>query len=208
MIELTDSISDIKLKINKAFAQDINSLLKRRAKSIERQCKSLVSEWVSSQPEMVSLTSGLPASLAGQFGLIPGSELYAIKDIISSVESSVQVRLQQFDSKLNGGLYVYFQPSDFVNLLGLSSGHTFYKDGDLHWMDWLLNQGDRIIIVNYSYNPQLGIGRSRLGNMVESGSFRVPPQFSGTPDDNFITRALIGRNQESEISRIFTKELS
>ena len=75
-------------------------------------------------------------------------------------------------------------------------------------MDWLLNQGDRIIVVNYSYNPQLGIGRSRLGNMVESGSFRVPPQFSGTPDDNFITRALIGRNQESEISRIFTKELS
>ena len=208
MIELTETIGQISSKINQALVNDINMYLVRRSKSIENKCKNLVSKWISAQPEIESLTSGLPSSLAGQFGLIPGSESFAIKDIIESVENSISLTLQKFDNKLNGGLYIYFQPSNFANLLGLSSGHTFYRDGDLHWMDWLLNQGDRIIVVNYSYNPQTGVGRSKLGNMVNSGSFRVPPEFSGTPDDNFITRALIGRKQESEIFNIIMKELS
>ena len=75
-------------------------------------------------------------------------------------------------------------------------------------MDWLLTQGDRIIVVNYMYNPQTGIGRSMLGNMKEGGVFRVPPTFSGTVNDNFVTKALIGKHQEAAISNIFQQELS
>ena len=82
-----------------------------------------------------------------------------------------------------------------------------YKSGDLHWLDWLLKRGDNMIISNYQYNPQTGLGRSGLGNMVGGGSFRVPPQFSGTVDDNFITRAFLGNNQEKEIFYIIEKAL-
>ena len=73
----------------------------------------------------------------------------------------------------------------------------------MHWLDWLLKRGDSIIVVNYQYNPQTGIGRSKLGNMVDGGSFRIPPQFSGTIDDNFITRSFSGPTQEQQLTKLF-----
>jgi hypothetical protein len=63
-------------------------------------------------------------------------------------------------------------------------------------------------VAGYQYNPQTGIGRSKLGNMKTGGSFRVPPEFSGTEQNNFITRALVGSNQEKQISKIFETILS
>ena len=204
MIEITESNRSIQEKINKALAQEINLILQTKKNSIQEKCKKLASQWILSEPEMLSLQVGIPESLAGQFGLVAGTEVFAAQQIAQAVSDSVSARLDKFDNKLNGGLYIYFQPSNFLNLLGLDSGHTVYPRGDLHWLEWLLLKGDSIIIVNYSYNPQLGLGRSELGNMKESvsGSFRVPPEFSGTADNNFVTRALIGSYQESQIQNI------
>ena len=62
-------------------------------------------------------------------------------------------------------------------------------------------------MVNYQYNPQTGLGRSGLGNMKPGGAFRVPPQFSGTVENNFITRAFVGDYQEGQIINIIQKVL-
>jgi hypothetical protein len=43
--------------------------------------------------------------------------------------------------------------------------------------------------------------------MKFGGSFRVPPQYSGTDTDNFITRALTGSAQEDQITQIINTEL-
>ena len=208
MIELTQSIKEIERNINKAISQEVNVLLFQKKSSIENQCKKLISGWILSQPEIRSLTSSTPDSLAGQFGLYPGTDELAVDNIISAVENSISIKLTRVNEKLIGGLEVYFQPENFANLLGLSSGHVYYGDGDLHWIDWLLTEGDNIIVVNYSYNPSTGLGRSKLGNMQKTGSFRVPPEYSGTKQDNFITRALIGSRQEADILKIFKKELA
>tara|TARA_B100001564_G_scaffold355716_1_gene368526 strand:+ start:1597 stop:2229 length:633 start_codon:yes stop_codon:yes gene_type:complete len=204
MIEITESNRSIQNKINIALAQEINLILQTKKSSIEDKCKNLATQWILSEPEMLSLQTGIPESLAGQFGLVAGTEVFAAQDIAKAVGDSVFVQLKKFDNKLNGGLYINFQPNSFLNLLGLDSGHTIYPRGDLHWLEWLLTKGDSIIVVNYSYNPKSGLGRSQLGNMIEStsGSFRVPPEFSGTVDNNFVTRALIGRSQEDQIQSI------
>lgn len=208
MIELIDSLSTIQKNINKAIAQDMNLLLLKKKYTIETECKRIVSKWILDQPEIKSLQSDVPYSLSGQFGLTPGADIIAVNDIITAVENSIHTKIIKFDQNLNGGLFVYFQPSNFANLLGLVSGHVFYNNGDLHWLEWLLKEGDNIIVINYSYNPKIGIGRSKLGNMTKSGSFRVPPEFSGTEQNNFITRALIGSDQEKNIENIFMKVLS
>ena len=140
--------------------------------------------------------------------MFKGTEESAVKDIIEAVESSVTVKLTKIDKKLNGGIQVFFQPSTFTNLLGLTSGHVLYERGDLHWLSWLLTEGDSIIVVNYTYNPGSGLGRSGLGNMQESGAFSVPPEFSGTIRDNFITKALIGKVQENDIFNVIKRELA
>jgi hypothetical protein len=141
--------------------------------------------------------------LIGQFG-ITISAASIINAIINSVISSTSISVVPYNNKLKGGgIEVNIQPNNFANLLNLPQGHSVYKDGDLHWLDWLLNRGDEIIVVGYEYNPQAGLGRSKLGNMKEGGSFRVPPQFSGTDNNNFITRALTGAEQEKQIVKIF-----
>lgn len=203
-LKLLDSIDSISAKINSALSTELNKRLAIKQKGILSKCKSLVVGWLSGSPEIESLSSANPMSLAGLFGL-PPIQQSSIEDIIkNAVASSVVVETKKFNNTLtSGGIDIYFQPRDFTNLLGLSSGHVIDGMTDLHWMKWLLELGDSTIITNYRYNPSSGRGRSGLGTMSVGGSFRVPPQFSGTKDNNFITRALIGDRQNKEISKIF-----
>jgi hypothetical protein len=207
-LKLLDSISVIEQRINEAIASVANQTLSNTSAEILKQCQSLISGWILSQPEIISINDSSPNSLAGQFGLFPGQAATATNSIISAIKDSINVKIVQFNKTLQGGITVEFQPANFINLLNIPQGHTAIAGGDLHWMDWLIKRGDRIIIVNYQYNPQSGVGRSGLGNMIPGGAFRVPPQFAGTDTDNFITRALIGPTQESEIASIFRKVLS
>jgi hypothetical protein len=205
-INIVESVGEISKNINKAIADYINDKIKKNTNTLITKVNLLIPNWIKSQPEIVSLLSKDSSSLAGHFG-ISGSTSSIVEIIVSSVTSSTSLKFIPYNDKLVGGLELYFQPSNFSNLLSLPQGHTTYSGGDLHWLDWLLTRGDSIIIANYQYNPQTGLGRSGLGNMVEGNSFRVPPQFSGTKDDNFITRSLIGPTQEKEITQIFTQIL-
>ena len=205
-IKLLDSLQSVSKKVNTALASTINSKIKSKQSSINSQAKNLALQWLMSQPEISSLSGG---ELAGAFGLPVGSGPSVVSAISSAFSNSVYSQVQQFDSNLkSGGVFIYFQPSDFSNLLSLPEGHVLYGSGDLHWLQWLLELGDQVIVAGYSYNAKSGLGRSRLGYMEEGGVFRVPPQFSGTESDNFITRALIGSYQEQEIAKIFKKALS
>ena len=205
-IKLLDNAQAVSKKVNTAIASAINSKIKNRQSSITSQAKSLALQWLMSQPEISSLAGG---ELAGAFGLPVGSGPSVISAISSAFTNSIYSEVKLFDQNLkSGGIFIYFQPSDFSNLLSLPAGHVVYGLGDLHWLQWLLERGDQVIVAGYSYNAKSGLGRSRLGYMEEGGVFRVPPEFSGTESDNFITRALIGSYQENEISKILQKALS
>jgi hypothetical protein len=207
-LKLLDSVDEVESKILSAISSNFNSLMKSNKTKIFNEIKLLIPSWISNQPEISSLSSSDPQSLVGQFGItIDPSSI--INSIISAVVNSCSVSIVPYDSKLkNGGIEINIQPDNFANLIGLPQGHSTYLGGDLHWLDWLLNRGDEIIVVGYQYNPQTGLGRSKLGNMKSGGSFRVPPQFSGTQDNNFITRSLVGAEQEKQIAKIFEKILN
>lgn len=206
-IKLLDKISVIEGRVNKAISEHINSELSRKQNQIINSCKSLVTGWISAQPEIQSLESSTLGSLAGQFGLYAGSGSAATNVISLAIRDSIRVNFKKFSPKLEGGFEVNFQPADFTNILNLPQSVVNYKDGVLPWLDWLLLRGNSIIVVNYHYNAVTGLGRSGLGNMIDGGSFRVPPQFSGTSDNNFITRALVGETQTKKIGEIFQRAL-
>ncbi|NDB57580.1 hypothetical protein EB001_03945 [bacterium] len=205
-IVITDSEKTITNNINDALSKLLNDTIKQQQNKLVDEVKLLIPNWINQQPEIISLQSVDSSSLAGLFGINQSIDSI-INKIISSVVDSTTVKFVPYNNKFRGGLEINIQTNDFNNLLGLPEGHTIYKGGDLHWMDWLLLRGDSIIISNYQYNPSTGLGRSGLGTMISGGSFRVPPQFAGTKDNNFITRALIGSNQEQQISNIFSKIL-
>lgn len=206
-ITITDSLKKIEANINIAIADEINDRISKNIKTIISDAKSLIPSWILSQPEIVSLQSSDASSLAGQFGIQAGSIGSIVSSIVQAVVDSTEIKFIKYSKTLKGGLELGFQPSNFRNLLSLSDGHTIYRGGDLHWLDWLLKRGDSIIVINYQYNPQTGLGRSKLGNMIGGGAFRVPPQYSGTDSDNFITRAFLGQIQEQQISNIIQRAL-
>ena len=203
-LKLTESFNVIEKKIKKAYSEEINAHINKNKKLLIEPCKQLAVGWISKQPEVLSLTDNIIGSLKGQFGIRDGQDVQATYDIITAVSNAVSVDFTPYNDKLmGGGLSVNFQPSDFLDLLGLQSGHVIYENGDLHWLKWLLKEGTRTIVVGYQYDPETGMGRSGLGTMGVGGFFRVPPQFAGTENNNFVTRALLGKKQESDIASVF-----
>ena len=205
-LKLTESNNAIADKINVAIASHVNSIIKSRQSKLKAQIQEYIGIWIRSQPEMLSLglDSKDPNSLSGHFGLPYGTSPSVVSAIVSSVKSATRVGMKKLDKRLRGGVTFYFQPSHFANLLGLSQGHvTTEKGTDLHWMDWILKSGNKIIVVGYEYSPESGFGRSRNGVMSKGTSWRVPPEFAGTEADNFITRAF--SNKERELTALFRR---
>ena len=200
--KILDSVSSVEKKVNLAISEEINKRIRKNLVKLKPEVQSFIGDSIINQPEMVSLVGGY---LRGAFGLVT-PEL-AVNSIIRSVRSSVYVDFRKYDDKLRGGLTVNVQPSDLASLLSLPEGHVIYSKGDLHWLRWLLEYGDTIIVANYDYNPQTGLGRSSLGNMKDGTGFRVPPEFSGTLTNNFITRALTDSQQEKRIYNILKRVL-
>jgi len=208
-ITLTDSIDVIQNRVNGAIAEVANKNIQTGRLKAQSIVRDLVKSWVMSQPEMQSIISVNLGSLAGQFGIPVGQSMLAYDAIASSVANSVTTNFTSFNKKnLSGNFSINIQPEGFKNLLSLQDGHVIFPGGDLHWLDWLLTKGDTIIVANYQYNPKGGAGRSRLGYMTVGSSFRVPPQFSGTAENNFITRALTGESQEKQISDVLERLVS
>jgi hypothetical protein len=202
-LRLTDSIPNISRDINRAIAEELNNRARPKIIDLTKNIKTLTFNAIESQPEIQSLRDGI---LKGAFGIIDST--LAINNIQQSIINSIDVRFKAFDDNLRGGVSINIQPASFSNLLSLQEGFTKYSGGTLHWLEWLLLRGDSVIIVDYQYNPKIGLGRSNLGNMVGGGSFRVPPQFSGSESDNFITRALSSEAIESQISQMLEEVIS
>lgn len=185
-------------KISEQITNYLNTKLRKNYGRVVNSLNQKIPLWIREQPEIQSLLSeGIPEQLNTVFGLRPGDASRAVNDIISAIKSSTTISISKINQKYRGDISFGFQSLDFNNLLGLSSGYiTTEKGEDLHWLDWLLMRGDSVIIVGYEYEPTLGIGRSGGGIMIKPGVFRVPPQYSGNPQDNFITRAFSNRERE------------
>jgi hypothetical protein len=197
-------------KIEEMIAEQTTDYLNRRIrKNYSRVVNSLhqkIPAWIRSQPEIQSLLDeGIPGSLNALFGLYGGDAVRVVHDIIDSIKQSTFIKIDKINRKYQGNIEFSFQSNNFANILGLGSGHVITEKGaDLHWLEWLLTAGDIIVVVGYQYNPKAS-GRSGGGVMSKGTFFRVPPQFAGTMEDNFITRAFANREKEIEpiMARLF-----
>lgn len=207
-IKLIDKVDVVRKRVNKAIAEKVNATLMKKRQIITNKLRVMVRRWVSMQPEMIELKTGGKGSLASQLGLRAGTENIITSKIIDSIAYSTHVDFKHVSKDLKkGGLILKCQLENFSDLLSIPEG--FIEDnalvGHLHWLKWLLAEGNRVIVVGYRYEGISGFGRSHGGIMSEGGSWRVPPQYAGALDDNFITRALSHR--EKDIEKLLIEEL-
>jgi hypothetical protein len=191
-LKLVESDRAVVAKINIALAKEIDGTFRKRSSEIKNRIRPIVASALFNSPEIISLQGGV---LRFDFGLTgdPGPQ------IVSAVVESLQVKIERTRGSANGisgGVTLSVQPSDYSNLLTLPVAMQALEiEGRVPWLEWLLFAGDSIIIAHYGVEYGAGLGRSGGAHMVSLkdapfGPYKVNSAFSGTVDNNFITRAI------------------
>jgi len=208
-VELKESPERFEQIILEAIGKKIDKAFGKAYTKIVQETKTLVHQALSKSDVIGELTDG--SQLRGELGLTSGLSRSAAQAILEGVSNSVQaeyrsVRIKPTSS--TGGLTFYIQPENLSNVIDIAQAQISYyskrykKAVKLDWLDWLLNQGDRIIVAKFHFEPKAGRGRSGLGEMKKEGMFKIDSQYAGEIGDNFISRAITSRSFRQDLSKL------
>ncbi len=192
-IELVDSIPQITKVLMDEWVRLLNAAARQAKPKIENRVKALI---LTLLPNTATYKSLLNGSLQAHFGLRSEEVGGKLDEIAILLANTVKVTTTPFkyNRTITGGLEISALYEELSYLTKSDAGTVITKKGQpLPWLDWLLVQGDRIIITDYVIHfTSSSESRSGQAFMVESSSgfWRVPPEFAGTVRDNWITRML------------------
>jgi hypothetical protein len=185
------------------IAENINKAVRKAIPQFKPAVSPLVSTLIQASPEYQALLSG---RLKDELGLTTPD--VALSAIVKAIIDSITI--EYTDAKISGDV--------ITGSLTLSLLRTDYSDiiplqdlagTPIPWLQWLLTAGDSIVVANYNVGLRQGSSASRAGSviMIPSGQgYRVPPEFAGTENNNWLTRSLIGI--EPEIGNIMENEIN
>lgn len=159
---------------------------------ISSDIKILVKNALISEPEYSSLKAG---TLRAEFGISNPSSVDTVIDALVNTIEIESYPISIIRGGLSGGFLLKMIKKDDMGGVIYTDAASVIDDTNgyiLPWLEWLLLRGNDIIIQGYSVN-YINSPRSRSGMalMVQSDkSWRVPSSFSGTENDNWITRAI------------------
>ncbi len=204
-IRIIESDKKIEKMIVQAVKKELQKSMKRAVLPIKRRLQTLVTASIKSTPEYSSLSNG---QLQAEFGLTDGMQ--RIDRIIDVWVANIEVEardIRTVGGNFTGGIMIKMFQSDYSDVLASNAAVFVTEKGtDLNWLEWLLKFGDKTIIKEY--DVELGIHPgSRTGGaiMVKGSRWKVPSQFSGTPRNNFLTRAMDGK--ETEIQDMIEQQI-
>jgi hypothetical protein len=171
----------------RAIAKQANKVFTRLASQIRNKIALVVRDAVYNSPEMMSVRAG---KLKFDFGLTFDPTIAIANAIADSCEVFAE-DIKVISGKITGGLRLNIQPQNYLNVLNLPQAVNVIEDGsELPWLEWLTLYGNQIIIVDFGVKYVDG-GRTGGAIMVEQAKpFRVDPNYSGSEQDNFISRAI------------------
>ena len=189
---LQETSSQISSKILNALLPDVQKKFNKIYILMSQKIPDILINNMIKQPEYSALISG---NLQYELGITNPSQ--RVSQIFDQIKQGMQT--QKIDPKIKSStitssIKVNMIKKDFSDLLSLSgSSLTTEKGQILPWLSWLLLEGDSIIISNHSFilGPSR-YSRTGFGLMQESvsGFWRVPPEYAGSVNNNWITRAI------------------
>jgi hypothetical protein len=190
-LTLLETDSYIQNKILQILSKQANMVLQNTAKKILPKIRILLENALKQEPEYISLTNG---QLRLEFGIPDAS---SIDDIVKKLSDSANISIQNSIIKNNGvSGGITLTALERTSMGGLINDRSAMvvdvKGYSLPWLQWLLYEGNKPIVKNYEVkigpNPR---SRTGMAIMVDSNkNWRVPAAFSGTVNNNWITRAL------------------
>jgi hypothetical protein len=193
---------EIENKILNAITKSLSGALAKVESKLQSQFIKLTTSALLGAPEIQSIRGG---TLFAEFGDPEAPQ--KIANVVSIIANSWQFQLtplRKTQNQVKGELRAVLSV-DISSIAALGAYQT-EKGTNIPWLEWLLTLGDRIIVLDHEVtfdNPQSS--RTGAATMKAGSGWRVPPEFSGTADDNFITRSV--GDVLNEISQIIRKEL-
>ena len=206
-LQLVENSQTIQQEILRALLPECQKYMDNVINKLKKELPNIVSNAITSEPEYGSLLSG---KLKFEFGIADaGSKItniinHWITNIVYDYKppaaSSSGIR-SSFSAKLIRANF-----SDIINTsdaMVIDSNRGY----ELPWLEWLLLDGTATIVPQYEV--RIGANsRSRTGYAVmvpSKDSWKVPDEFSGTIDNNWITRAI--SNSQEEIQNLLNRIL-
>lgn len=183
---------NIEKEILKAMHKHVKKYFTKYADYLESAVGYELSLAVEKSPTIQGLRQG--GGLAEELGV----EFVNIWGIISTVahdSTTVKVEAPKIvGNQISAKWTVTAAPSDLATIAASLHDNGIQeteKGQQLKWMEWLLTLGDAVIVRDYEVRAGFP-DKSRTGDkiMVKGSGWRVPPAHSGTPENNFITRAI------------------
>lgn len=211
-IELLTTEAEFKYMVRKAMVEELNKLLRRALPQLKAKISPFIYNALIKSPVYKDILVG---DLSAELGFRRGQEERFIRGIIKALSEEYILDFKPLtllsNGDISGGVELKIIQADFKDILSHPLAFIKTKKQKLHWLDWLLTWGDRIVVRDYSIVfKQTRRSRSGFAIMVKSKFspfWRVPPQFSGTLEDNWITRALEKANVEADIANLFYEYL-
>lgn len=207
-----DNVRSMKQKIVNAVSSRIKNVFTKSKKRIERRLVAVSPELFKQTDTYYSLISG---DLNHEFGFYSGTAQPKVDAVLEAISKIVQVRITTpvvKGERLEGSIEVFFDAGELEAIFDMSEAKIVTEKGFvINWLEWLLTRGNEIVVVGFFYKAiAADKSRSGLGIMVESKAgktYKVPTQYAGTINDNWITDSLFDDRLVKEYSKIIKEEV-
>jgi hypothetical protein len=204
---IKESNNEIERLILTSLVKKINTRISKNINRIQIQLIETNLRFFKHSDTYQALTIG---DLKLELGFPAGQEFQIADAIVVAAANSVKVRLDPFKvgNNITGGLSVSLIRSDFFDLLSLSEANIDIEGGQIPWLEWLLTQGDQILVSDYSVIYK-DAGRSEGAIMIpKPGSFwKMPTEYAGTSSDNWFTRIVSSKPYLDSLGNIIEKNI-
>lgn len=205
-----DTPAGIQQKIASAIGKEMRAAFKAAASDIQKDIRLVIFDRIYKCDAYQSLLDG---ELQGDMGLRdPDAVLTPIlrQWIDTLIFSPISITAK--GGHVSGGFTISFIDATWDDVLSMQESHYISynrRNGtaiEIPWLRWLLEAGAEILVRDWTISFDLvdvsrGHSRSQKAIMVETpaGYWQVPANFQGTRDNNFVTRALEGIDEEIRV---------
>jgi len=207
-LKLLESDSTIQKMVLDSIKDHLQTAFYKSRAVLAQTIPAEIYKAIVSEPEYQSLVSG---RLRYEFGIPEAAQ--KVNEIVHMWTNNVVVTVNPIilnGSSLKGGFSINMIKSNYEDVLTSESALVFdgLSKAVLPWLEWLLLYGGKVIVKNYTVqvgpNPYSRTGLAIMKPSKEN--WRVPPEFAGTSNNNWVTRAL-DKLDDSKIPNMIQTEI-
>lgn len=209
-LKLQDAIRVAK-DLGRYATSQVNFVIQDAADDIEITVKNFTRDILTDSSFFRGFVFG---TLRGELGIPATTEQTVLQNVIESIVADLEFvinPLRQSGGKVSGGIQIRLGREAWNAVINLPQAKVITDKGqELEWLRWVLKEGDKVVVSNWHVQFITGRGRSGLALMRRGEFWRVPSEFSGTTNDNWITRQ-VKRNLDFynlRVSRIVIQKLN